>query len=119
MAERTVWPHSMALHPGVGRALHESAGMLESGISCSHDSDEGPRVSKNRTVRHQYDLETLADPRGCVCVCVCDAFRADLKGYRKELQAGHSEVSRAVSLGSRKSKELSRGNAWEKRQSLG
>lgn len=50
---------------------------------------------------------------------VCDAFRADLKGYRKKLRTGHSEVSRAVSLSSRKSKELSMGNARERREGVG
>lgn len=50
---------------------------------------------------------------------VCDAFRADLKGYGKKLRAGHSEVSRAVSLSCRKFKELSLGNAWERTQGVG
>lgn len=47
--------------------LHEPAGVLESGVSRSHDSSEGPRVSKkNRTVRGQHDSETLAGPWVCV-----------------------------------------------------
>lgn len=94
--------------------LLKSAGMLESGVSCPHDSDEGPRVSKNRTVGDQYDSETLAGPGMCVMLS-----EQTFKGYRKECQAGHAEVQRAVSLSSRKSKELRMGNAWEKRQGVG